>query len=65
MARISTTHLKFTYGPEGLPIAATETVHFTRTDMPQVYADGVKESLYCTAAYVSDHTVIVEYAYND
>ncbi len=65
MSAITATHLKFHYGTDSLPKGATETVHFTRTDMPHVYADAVRESLYCIDAYVSDHTVIVEYAYND
>lgn len=65
MARITTTHLKIHYGCDSMPIGATETIHFTRTDMPPVYADAVRDTPYCTDAYVSDHTVIVEYAYND
>ena len=63
--RLSTSHLKFSYGPNHLPNGCVETIHFTRTDMPPVYADAVKASPYCVDVYVSDHVVIVRYEYND
>ena len=62
---LSTTHLKFHYGSDGLPTGATETIHFTRTDMPKVYADAVRDSLWVVDVYVSEHVVITEYVYND
>ena len=65
MARLSTAHLKFNYGPDGMPTGCVETIHFTRTDMPPVYADAVKASPYCVDVYESEQVVIVRYECND
>lgn len=63
--RLSTSHLKFNYGPDGMPTGCVETIHFTRTDMPPVYAAAVAESPLCVDVYESEHVVIARYEYND
>ena len=69
MSRLSADHIKFHYA-EGatMPVGATQTVHFTRRDMLEVYADAMRSetgdpSLERRVDYVGEDVVIMEWTY--
>ena len=69
MSRLSADHIKFHYA-EGvtLPTGATQTIHFTRRDMLEVYADAMRRqtgdpSLERRVDYVGEDCVILEWTY--
>lgn len=69
MSRLMASHHKFHYrGGEIMPYGATETIHFTRRDMLEVYADAMRTqtgdpTLERRVDYVGEDCVILEWTY--
>ena len=68
MAKLTASHIKFEYGTDGLPTGAVETIHFTRRDMLEVYADAMRTetgdpALERAVEYVGEDCVIMRWTY--
>jgi len=69
MSRLSADHIKFHYRDgETMPCGATQTVHFTRRDMLEVYAEAMQmgssdPTLERRVDYVGEDCVILEWTY--
>lgn len=69
MSRLSADHIKFHYADGAtMPTGATQTIHFTRRDMLEVYADVMRTetgdpSLERRVDYVGEDCVILEWSY--
>jgi len=69
MSRLSADHIKFHYRDgETMPRGATQTIHFTRRDMLEVYVDAMRmatgdSSLERRVDYVGEDCVILEWTY--
>jgi hypothetical protein len=69
MSRLSADHIKFHYRHgEVMPYGATQTIHFTRRDMLEVYAEAMRigsgdPTLERRVDYVGEDCVILEWTY--
>jgi hypothetical protein len=69
MSRLSADHIKFHYADGAtMPTGATQTIHFTRRDMLEVYAEAMQmgssdPSLERRVDYVGEDCVILEWTY--
>lgn len=69
MSKLSADHIKFHYRDgETMPCGATQTIHFTRRDMLEVYADAMRTetgdaTLERRVDYVGEDCVILEWTY--
>ena len=69
MSRLSADHLKFHYREgETMPYGATQTIHFTRPEMLEVYAEAMltqtgDATLERRVDYVGEDCVILEWVY--
>lgn len=70
MSKLSSEHIKFHYREgEVAPIGATQTIHFPRRDMLEVYADAMRTetgdaTLERRVDYVGEDCVILEWIYH-
>jgi len=69
MCRLSADHIKFHYADGAtMPTGATQTIHFTRRDMLETYADAMRTqtgdpTLERRVDYVGEDCVILEWTY--
>ena len=64
MALLTAYHRRFKYGPDNTCIGCIETVHFTRTQMAEYWAEfNRRENAMAVSVYQSEFVTIVEYTY--